>query len=238
MSSASAVRSRVAIRVKAVASGPPAEAWVVRELKRPEPNMARIASRAAADRETALALAACTASKLAPVRLGSSRALWMAAGITPAALYPLFDFFAGQLDSPNSILRWNATRALACLAPADSEGKLEAVIEKYLSPIPGPQMIGAANAIAGAAEIALARPELADRMARAILGVRRAEYKTEECRNIAIGHAIQAFGRFFEALGNQKAVMEFVRAQVENPRASTRRKAREFLKRHACWKKR
>ena len=112
------------------------------------------------------------------------------------------------------------------------------MLDKYLSPIRGPQMIGAVNAIANAPEIALARPDLAERIARAILGVRNAEYKTEECRNIAIGYAIQAFGRFFGVLRNQKAVVEFVRAQVENPRASTRRKAQEFLKRYAGWKKR
>jgi hypothetical protein len=200
--------------------------------------MPRIAARAAAEPETAAALVAGVASTLAPVRLGSARALWRAAGSAPEALYPLFDFFVGQLDSPNGILSWNAARALACLARADRDRKVDAVLDKYLSPIPGPQMIGAVNAIANAPEIALARPDLAERIARAILGVRNAEYKTEECRNIAIGYAIQAFGRFFGALRNQKAVVEFVRAQVENPRASTRRKAQEFLKRHAGWKKR
>ena len=63
-------------------------------------------------------------------------------------------------------------------------------------------------------------------------------YKTDECRNVAIGHAIRALGRFFDAIPEQAPVVRFVRAQLENPRASTRRKAQEFLKRHVPWKRR
>jgi hypothetical protein len=67
----------------------------------------------------------------------------------PAAelLYPHFDFFVQQLDCPNGILRSNAICTLACLAPADRGNKLEAALDKYLSPIPGPQMIAAGRAI-------------------------------------------------------------------------------------------
>ena len=99
MPSASAVRSRVPAHSSspAVQSGPPA--WLVRQLMRPKPDMPRIAARAAAEPEAAAALVAGVASTLAPVRLGSARALWLAAGIAPEALYPLFDFFVGQLDS-------------------------------------------------------------------------------------------------------------------------------------------
>jgi hypothetical protein len=94
-------------------------------------------------------------------------------------------------------------------------------------------MIGAAAAIRGAATIALAKPHLADRLARAILGVRRAVYEREECHNVAIGHAIESLERFFEGIADKKAVVEFVRAQRENPRPATRRKALRFLGKHA-----
>jgi HEAT repeat protein len=166
------------------------------------------------------------------VRFRSSKAIALLAEESPELLYPRFDFFLKQLDSPNSILRWNATRALASLAPADRGNKLEAALDKYLSPIPGPQMIGAAAAIRGAAAIALAKPNLADRLARAILGVRRAVYEREECHNVAIGHAIESLERFFEGIADKKAVVEFVRAQRENPRPATRRKALRFLGKH------
>jgi hypothetical protein len=174
-------------------------------------------------------LVAGVSSTRASVRFGSAKALSLLAAERPELLYPHFDFFVKQLDCPNGILRWNATRTLACLAPADRGNKLETALDKYLSPIPGPQMIAAATAIRWASTIALAKPHLADRLARAILGVRRAVYKTEECRNVAIGHAIQSLGRFFEFIEDKKAVVKFVRAQLENPRPATRAKARAFL---------
>ncbi len=153
---------------------------------------------------------------------------------SPELLYPRFDFFLVQLDNPNSILRWNAMRALASLAPADRAGKLEAALDKYLSPIPGPQMIGAATAIHGAAAIALAKPHLAERLARAILAVRRAHYERDECRNVAIGHAILALGRFYHLIGDKPAVLRFARAQRDNPRPATAAKARAFLTKHGA----
>jgi hypothetical protein len=177
-------------------------------------------------------LVAGVASPRASTRFRSSKALALMAEESPELLYPRFDFFLGQLDNPNSILRWNAMRTLACLAPADRAGKLEAALDKYLSPIPGPQMIGAATAMHGAAEIALAKPHLADRLACAILGVRHAAYEREECRNVGIGHAILSLDRFYNLIEDKPAVLRFVRAQRDNPRPATAAKARTFLTKH------
>ena len=98
---------------------------------------------------------------------------------------------------------------------------------------PAVRWIAAATAIRWAAAIALAKPHLADRLARAILGVRRAVYQTEECRHVATGHAIQSLERFFESIGDKKAALKFVRAQLKNPRPATRAKARAFLAKYA-----
>ena len=150
----------------------------------------------------------------------------------PEALYPHFDCFVRLLDSRNSIVRWNATRILANLSAADRESKIESILDKYLAPIQGTQMIGAAVTIQSAAAIALAKPQLADRIAGAILGVRRAHYQTEECRNVALGHAIQSFDRFFDLIRRKAPVELLVRAQLRNSRAGTRKKAEKFLKKH------
>jgi hypothetical protein len=94
-------------------------------------------------------------------------------------------------------------------------------------------MIGAANAIAAAANIALAKPHLADRIVKEILKVERASYQRPECRNVAIGHAIQSFDRFFRHVGNTRPVLAFVKRQLDNSRPATRKKAERFLKRWA-----
>jgi hypothetical protein len=96
-------------------------------------------------------------------------------------------------------------------------------------------MIGAANAIQGAADIALAKPHLADRIAREIVKVRHARYATPECRNIAAGHAIQALDRFFEHIRQKKPVLAFVEYELNNPRPATRKKAEKFWTKWAGW---
>jgi hypothetical protein len=177
-------------------------------------------------------LIAGVASSRASVCFRSAKALALMAEESPELLYPRFDFFLRQLDNPNSILRWNAMRSLASLAPADRAGKLEAALDKYLSPIPGPQMIGAATLMHGAAAIVLAKPHLAGRLARSILAVRHARYEREECHNVAIGHAILALGQFYHLIDDQPAVLRFVHAQRANPRPATAAKARAFLAKH------
>ncbi len=59
----------------------------------------------------------------------------------------------------------------------------------------------------------------------------RARYRTPECRNVAIGHAILALGDFFDLLDNPRPVLRFVRNQIQNSRRATRNKAEQFLKR-------
>jgi len=167
----------------------------------------------------------------ARVKYGSSKALRNASQEAPELLYPHFDRFARLLRGENTILRWNAMRTLGYLAAADREGHLEKIFARFFKPIAGHEMIGAANTLAAAAHIALAKPHLADRIAREILKVERATYATPECRNVAIGHAIRSLDRFFDAVKKRRPVLEFVRRQLENPRQATRRKAERFLRR-------
>jgi hypothetical protein len=168
-------------------------------------------------------------SKGARVKYGCSRALRLAAQQSPSRVYKHFDRLARLLDRDNAILRWNAAWALGYLAAVDAKGKIDRILRRICAPITGKEMVGAANAIGAAAEIALARPELADRIARAILKVEHASYARPECRNVAIGHAIQAFARIRALLTRKRPVIDFVRLQLDNPRPATRRKAERFL---------
>jgi hypothetical protein len=167
----------------------------------------------------------------ARTRFSAAKALRTLSEADPGSVYPYLDAVATLLASENSFLRWDATRTVANLAAVDREGKVEALLAKILAPIPGPQMIGAATSIAAAANIALAKPYLAQRIATAILQVQSANYQTEECRHIAIGHAIESLGYFMHLLPNRAPVVAFVRAQLDNPRSATRHKAEKFLRR-------
>jgi hypothetical protein len=90
-------------------------------------------------------------------------------------------------------------------------------------------MVTAANSIIGSAKIARTHKHLANRIVRAILQVENAKYQTDECRNVAIGHAITALGVMDMEIRRSRDVVKFVKRQARNPRAGTRRKAELFL---------
>jgi hypothetical protein len=106
-----------------------------------------------------------------------------------------------------------------------------AILDRYFSPIVGPAMITAANVIRGGARIAQAKAHLADAIAEEVVKVARARYRTRECRNVAVGHAIVALGDFFCLRNHPGPTLDFVRRQLRNPRPATRKKAEPFLKR-------
>ena len=65
---------------------------------------------------------------------------------------------------------------VANLTTIDTEKKFEALFRKYYAPIPGPKMVTAANIIGSSARIALAKPELTERITREILKVEKGKY--------------------------------------------------------------
>ncbi len=166
-------------------------------------------------------------------KYGCAKALRLIAEERPDLLYPRFDFFAALLDHKNKIFQWDAAFILSRLARVDGEDKFGSIFSKYFAPVPGPVMITAANVIRGAADLAMAKPGLADRIAAEVLKVEDAHYQTAECRNVAIGHAILSLGEFFDRLQDPQPVLRFVRKQLRNTRPATRKKAEHFLKIHS-----
>lgn len=169
----------------------------------------------------------------ARTKYGCAKVLRLVSEKSPAILYPHFDRVAAFLESDNKILQWNAIIIIGNLAGVDSEAKIEKIFAKYFEPIPGPVMITAGNVIGSAAKIALAKPNLADRIAKEILKVEAAHYQTPECRNVALGHAITSLQQFFSHIRNRNVVVSMVRRQIRNPRGATRRKAERFLRQTA-----
>lgn len=168
----------------------------------------------------------------ARVKYGCLKLLRIISEQRPHILYPSFEKFLPLLGSDNNILKWGAIIVIGNLATVDTEGKIEATLEQYLKPISGPVMITAANVIQGAGKIAVAKPHLVGKIASAVLQVEKARYKTPECRNVAIGHAIESFGRFYQHLVKPALVLAFIQRQVDNSRQPVRLKAAKFLQRH------
>ena len=70
------------------------------------------------------------------------------------------------------------------------------------------------------------------RITAEILKVGRAKYQTAECRNVALGGAIESFDQFFDQIEDKKRVVRLVKRQLKNTRSATRKKAERFLARH------
>jgi hypothetical protein len=168
----------------------------------------------------------------ARIKYGCLRVLRSLGETTPGVLYPEIDRLVSMLESENQILKWGAIQMLGDLARVDSARKIDGILGRYLEPILGSVMITAANVIQGAAKIARAKPSLADRIAQAIMRVETANYQTPECRNVAIGHAIEALASFYDLLQAPQPVETFIRRQLDNPRSAVQRKAAHFLKKY------
>ncbi len=164
------------------------------------------------------------------VKYGCASVLRFVSEKQPALLAPQLDRFIELLDCENTFLKWGAILIVGNLAGVDSKKRIERILDKFLQPIREPVMVTAACVIGSAARIALARPALADKIATEILKVDTAKYQTDECRNVALGHAIKALDQFFDHINDKQTVIEFVRRQLNNSRNATRRKAAEFLK--------
>jgi hypothetical protein len=172
------------------------------------------------------------------VKYNYEKVLRLASERRPELLYPYFEVFVDLLDSDNSFLKWGAILTIGNLAAVDDLKKFEAIFKKYYSPISGPAMITAANIIGSSTKIALAKPELTERITREILKVEKAKYQrhgkpSPECRNVAIGHAIDSFEEFFEQIDDKKAVIAFVKKQLKNTRKQVAKKAERFIRKHA-----
>jgi hypothetical protein len=61
------------------------------------------------------------------------------------------------------------------------------------------------------------------------MGVENAVYATPECRNVAVGHAVEALAVLAPKTTDARTIRLFVARQLGNPRPATSAKARRFL---------
>ena len=153
----------------------------------------------------------------------------------PQRVYPYFNVFAELLDADNSFLKWGAIMTIANLTVVDTQNKFEDIFKKYYAPIRGPVMVTAANIIGSSVKIVRAKPMLADSITREILKVEKANFlhkgiPSPECRNVAIGQAIDALDGFFDFIGPKTKVINFIKRQFGNTRHQAVKKAERFMR--------
>ncbi len=208
------------------------ESQIQKEIARRGSDKAKIAGQIIKTPQLLMEIVKGLSSEKASIKFGCAKVLLLISERKPEALYPEFDLFAKMLNSENAFLKWGAILTIANLTKADVENRFEKIFDRYFSSIPGPVMITAANTMRGGVKIALAKPHLVQKIAKEILKVEKAAYRTAECRNIALGHAIASLDQFYELIQDKGAVIDFVTKGLKNTRAAVHRKAERFLRKH------
>jgi len=162
------------------------------------------------------------------IKFSSSRVLIEKSEHEPLKLYPYFDDFLKLTDSKNKIIVWTGIIIIGNLAKVDEKKKIEKILPRIFSLLNTGVMITAANTIQTLSKIALAKPELKERITTNLLNIDRYNYDTLECKRIAIGHIISAMEQFQPKV--DKFVRDFVDKAAHSERHSTAKKAEKYLK--------
>jgi len=167
------------------------------------------------------------------VRFGCFNVLVKISDLNPKIIYPHFDTFIGYLESENSVLKLGAIKIIANLSKVDSEDKFDEIFDKFYAFLSDPGMTSAANVCKGSVTIAKSKPYLAEKIIDQLLQVNKNIYKTDECKNILIGHVISSLSSLVEKTYKKEEIRNFVRMNEKNPWKGTKTKAEKFLKNYA-----
>jgi len=134
------------------------------------------------------------------------------------------------INHNNNILKWNGIRIVGHLVKVDKEDKIDKLLGTFYDLLNCGKLITAGNTIAALADIVLAKPQYTEKITEELLKVENYDYDTIECRNIVIGHVINALNLYFCQISDIYIIIPFLYRQTNNSRNATSKKAQKFLK--------
>jgi len=203
---------------------------ILRKLEEKETKDEELVEEAIKNKELLEALLHGISSSNPRIKFRSAKILRTVSERNPRMLYSDWKFFAELLDSENKILKWNAMDIIANLTQVDSNGKFNVLFKKFYGYLYEGSLITAGHVVGNSGTIALAKPELQDKITKELLKVEEIPLPTEECRNILIGKTIQAFDMYYDRTNDKDEIVSFIKRQLNNTRKATKAKAEKFLK--------
>jgi hypothetical protein len=151
----------------------------------------------------------------------------------PEKLYPQFDTFVNLMNSKYRILTWNALAIIANLTRVDTEGKFDAIFDKYYNYLNDAYMVTVANVVGNSPKIAMAKPHLVQRITAQLLSIENIKltpHLTAECKKVIAQHTIKSLDLFFNEIEAKEQVLSFVKKHTNSTRTTLREEALDFLK--------
>jgi hypothetical protein len=163
------------------------------------------------------------------VKFGCAKILRTVSKEKPEELYSKMDFFIELLNLDNNIIKWNVIDTIANLTKVDVKNQFDEIFDKFYGMLSDESMVTAAHVIDNSGKIALAKPNLTQKITSELLKIEGIP-RNLECTNILLGKAILAFGAFYEQIDNKDEVISFAKRLLNNTRNATKVKAEKFLK--------
>ncbi len=167
------------------------------------------------------------------VRFNSYETLRVISETNPKRLYPRWQKLEDLLTQKNNYLKFIGINLLANLVSVDTGGLFEKTFEKFFGILKEDVTIAPAYVVRNSWKIVQAKPHLEPQITDMLL--RLDEIHPGKQIAMIKGEAIETFDRYFETSGNKNGIIEFVKAQLDNPSPKARKLAKGFLEK---WEKR
>ncbi|MHC1782185.1 MAG: hypothetical protein AB9891_05390 [Anaerolineaceae bacterium] len=174
-------------------------------------------------------LAIDPASTKTEIRSAGYKTLLKIAEEQPETLLPYWDRLAALLHCGNGSTQYIAVHLLAPLARGDRDGRLDDLLDDFFSLLDDKSVMVASHTAAVAGQIALAQPQLQERITKKLFGIPQTHFDAER-KGLVAGYAIGSFEEYFEQAGDQDEIAAFIRRQLNSASPKTRKMAAAFLK--------
>jgi hypothetical protein len=203
---------------------------VLADLNKKNINVKKVAGKALEDEAVLSELLEGVLSKKETIRFNSFRVLLFISEEHPKVLYAKWDFFADLLSSSNTYFKYIAIHIITNLTRVDTKSRFQKIFDKFYGLLDDKSIIPASHVAGNSAKIAKAKPRLQTKITNKLLAIDKTHHHPER-RDLIKGYAIDAFSEYFEGAKNKRRILEFVEGQTDSKSPTTRKKAREFLKR-------
>ena len=164
------------------------------------------------------------------INYGFAKELLKIGSENPEQLYEHFDYWAKLIKSNNNILKWTAIDIVGYLSAVDKDNRIDPLIPDLINYLHGGVLITCNHSIFALGLISQNKPNFKEKTINELISISQDNFKTNECKNIAIGKVLEVIKPFAAEIKNNISVITFIENATKSERNSTKKKAEQLLK--------